>query len=342
MRQTAVLNMLTLGVMLVLLGQSASAQREPRRRAAPTSKAACCEDVRALKVQLANVSSLLEELWRKQETEARGLTRQMLELDRRSQNQEARVTEAEGKYSEINNRVEIMQLQAAQAVTHTSAEAIYDCASLYTRNYKISGQYKLPADEFMGTPELEVYCDMESNGGGWTVIQRRKVGLTSFDRDWKQYKRGFGAIRGDFWLGNDNIFRLTRQPTVLRIEMEDWEGEVRYAQYQHFTLSNELNSYRLHLAGYSGNAGQDSLRYHNNTNFSAKDKDNDKCVDNCAQLRKGGYWYNCCTDSNLNGVYHRYGEHRTGTDGITWYGWHGPNYSLKRVEMKIRPQNFRP
>lgn len=61
---------------------------------------------------------------------------------------------------------------------------------------------------------------MENNGGGWTVIQRRKIGLTSFNRDWKQYKNGFGTIRGDFWLGNEQIFRLTRQPTVLRIEME--------------------------------------------------------------------------------------------------------------------------
>lgn len=66
---------------------------------------------------------------------------------------------------------------------------------------------------------------METNGGGWTLIQRRKVGLSSFNRDWKQYKKGFGTIRGDFWLGNENIFRMTRQPTVLRIEMEvrEWE-----------------------------------------------------------------------------------------------------------------------
>lgn len=56
----------------------------------------------------------------------------------------------------------------------------------------------------------------------------------------------------------------------------------------------------------------------------------------------GGYWYNCCTDSNLNGVFYRYGDHSKSTDGISWYGWHGPNYSLKRVEMKIRPQNFQP
>lgn len=68
--------------------------------------------------------------------------------------------------------------------------------------------------------------------------------------------------------------------------MQDWEGQTRYAQYGFFTVTNELNSYKLFLANYSGNAG-DSLRYHNNTNFSAADKDNDKCVDHCASLRKG-------------------------------------------------------
>lgn len=68
--------------------------------------------------------------------------------------------------------------------------------------------------------------------------------------------------------------------------MQDWEGQTRYAEYGFFTVANELNSYKLFLANYSGNAG-DSLRYHNNTNFSTSDKDNDKCVDHCASLRKG-------------------------------------------------------
>lgn len=35
-------------------------------------------------------------------------------------------------------------------------DAIYDCASLYSKNYKISGEYKLPKDDFLGTPELNV------------------------------------------------------------------------------------------------------------------------------------------------------------------------------------------
>lgn len=61
---------------------------------------------------------------------------------------------------------------------------------------------------------------METAGGGWTIIQRRKSGLVSFYQDWRQYKQGFGSIRGDFWLGNEHIHRLTRQPTRLRVELE--------------------------------------------------------------------------------------------------------------------------
>ncbi|XP_049631328.1 angiopoietin-related protein 7 [Suncus etruscus] len=316
-------------------------QKTPKRKTPAQLKvAACCEDVKALKAQMANLSSLLEELSQKQERDWVNVVMQVMELEGKAKRVDARLAEAETKYSEMNNQVGIMQLQAAQTVTQTSADAMYDCSSLYQKNYRISGVYKLPPDDFLGSPELELFCDMETMGGGWTTIQRRKSGLVSFYRDWKQYKEGFGSVRGDFWLGNENIHRLSRQPTRLRVELEDWEGTMRVAEYSHFALADEMNSYRLFLGNYSGDVGKDALTYHNNTAFSTKDKDNDNCLDKCAELRKGGYWYNCCTDSNLNSVYYPLGEHSKHLDGITWYGWHGSHYSLKRVEMKIRPENF--
>ncbi|XP_037674701.1 angiopoietin-related protein 7-like [Choloepus didactylus] len=302
----------------------------------------CCEDVKGLKAQIVNLSRLLSNVCLRKESDWARVATQVKELENSKKHIESWLTDAETNYSKMKMQMDSIQLQAAETVTQTAADAIYDCSSLYQNNYHTSGVYKLPPDDFLGSPELEVFCDMETSGGGWTIIQRRKNGLVSFRRDWNQYKQGFGRIRGDFWLGNEHIHRLSRRPTRLRVEMEDWEGNVHYAEYSHFVLGDELSSYRLFLGNYSGNVENDALVYHNNTAFSTKDKDNDNCLENCAELLKGGYWYKCCADSNLNGMYHHLGKHKKHLDGIFWNGWHGSSNSLKRVEMKIRPEDFKP
>lgn len=46
---------------------------------------------------------------------------------------------------------------------------------------------------------------------GWTVIQRRLDGSVDFYRNWTDYRRGFGDLEGEFWLGNEHIHQLTNQ-----------------------------------------------------------------------------------------------------------------------------------
>lgn len=73
--------------------------------------------------------------------------------------------------------------------------------------------------------------------------------------------------------------------------------------------------------------------------FSTKDSDNDVHKDNCAVLYKGGWWYEKCHFSNLNGIYH-HGVHDSYADGIIWYHWKKYHYSLKSTSMKIRRGGF--
>ena len=71
---------------------------------------------------------------------------------------------------------------------------------------------------------------MSTNGGGWTVFQRRMDGSVDFYRNWTEYKTGFGDLNGEFWLGLDKISRLTKSgQNVLRVDLEDFENETRYA-----------------------------------------------------------------------------------------------------------------
>lgn len=115
------LSIVALGVTLLLIAETWA--QNPKKRLTPLkpAKGQCCDEVRSLKVQVANLTSILEELTRKQETDLMMVVRQIMDLDQQNRKQEARVTEAESKYSEINNRVEIMQLQTLQSAPQTSS-----------------------------------------------------------------------------------------------------------------------------------------------------------------------------------------------------------------------------
>jgi len=69
--------------------------------------------------------------------------------------------------------------------------------------------------------------------------------------------------------------------------------------------------------------------------FSTKDRDNDNAEKHhCAKLLIGGWWYNRCSKTNLNG---RYLHGKTDKDyGMTWATWKGFNYSLPSVQMMVR------
>ncbi|XP_078583776.1 angiopoietin-2-like [Branchiostoma floridae x Branchiostoma japonicum] len=211
-----------------------------------------------------------------------------------------------------------------------------DCAEYHSSGITTSGVYRiglLPAD-------VEAYCDMDTAGDGWTVIQRRQDGSVPFNRNWEEYKLGFGNKSGEYWLGNENIHLLTNQKNYsLRIDLIDWNDESAYAEYGTFRVSGESDGYRLHISGYSGTAS-DSMRRNNGGRFSTVDRDNDASSSyHCSQTHgQGGWWFQACTNSFLNGRYlGNCGSSCPMWQGVLWYHWRGYHYSLKSVSMKIRP-----
>ena len=174
---------------------------------------------------------------------------------------------------------------------------------------------------------------METDGGGWTVFQRRQDGSVDFYRNWTDYENGFGDLTGEFWLGLSKIHRLTKEESnTLRVDLGDFEGNTAHANYSTFNVSDGSTEYILTVGGYSGTAG-DSLDYHNGRRFSTRDSHGGSC----AQQYTGAWWYNSCHYSNLNG--HYFNTSTNNAEGIAWYHWKGSYTSLKFTEMKTCHNN---
>ncbi|XP_059166073.1 ficolin-2-like [Physella acuta] len=192
----------------------------------------------------------------------------------------------------------------------------------------------LPRPVVILSSGLEVMCDTQTEGGGWMMIQRRFNGQTDFYRGWEEYKYGFGDVDvGEFWLGNENIHRLTSQRRYeLRVDFK-FNNTDYFAKYSRFSVYGELEGYRLKVSGYSGNAGDALIFVHNNMKFSTFDKDNDPDRGNCAETYHGAWWYNGCHVSNLNG---QWGSSEFGV-GLNWHPTTFWRASATFTEMKIRP-----
>ena len=106
------------------------------------------------------------------------------------------------------------------------------------------------------TSAFDVFCDQTTAGGGWTVFQKRMDGSVDFFLNWSDYKVGFGDPSGEVWLGNEKIHHLTRNynNTVLRVDLEDFEGNTTYAEYDMFGVLSENDKYKLIVGNYSGMA----------------------------------------------------------------------------------------
>ena len=92
-------------------------------------------------------------------------------------------------------------------------EKYRNCYEILSHGFRKNGIYVIYPFDCCQGKAVKVYCDQKTDGGGWTVIQRRTdiEPHVDFYRTWMEYALGFGDLAGEFWLGLDNIHKITDQ-----------------------------------------------------------------------------------------------------------------------------------
>lgn len=198
---------------------------------------------------------------------------------------------------------------------------------------------------------VPVKCDMTTNGGGWTVIQRRgkneRFQDNLFEKRKEDYEHQFGDVEVSSWIGNENLYRLTNFPNkvqVLRIELITQAGENITVEYDDFKVSSKADGYKLSIGKYNGPPGYNALKSYHGAEFFMGKSHYTRNRRNCYPPLSGGWWYSDCVKSNLNGrKFKSIDENYKRGLGIIWTKDDDESsYDViyDQVNMKIRDADF--
>lgn len=151
----------------------------------------------------------------------------------------------------------------------------------------------------VNTPPFLAYCEQQYLGGSWIVIHKRFDGTVDFNRNWQEYKEGFGEPDGEHWMGLDKIHKITKSADhELLVVLKDFDGRAKMALYDGFDVDTEGAKYKLSVGKYvHGDAG-DSLSMASGVRFSTNDQDNDQhSGGSCAEFYQSGWWFKNCMNA---------------------------------------------
>ncbi|XP_017083723.1 techylectin-5A [Drosophila eugracilis] len=287
-------------------------------------------------------------------TELSGRLNILLERVNQKENIVQKLEELEGQIMKMSSRLLETSLntslvQDVPEVQNTSKVDFYqpaksDCYEL-DQDVRVDGVYRflVPERNEVQRDLYERYCAFATDGPAWTVIQNRDGTINpieNFNRSWDEYRAGFGNLSQDFWFGNEFTHKiLYRDDHELRVELWEEQEPMDLAEYSLFRLDSESYSYQISVEGDFRGSLPDVLGQHNLMDFSTYDRRMETTTSadsTCAEDYGGGWWFDRCTKSNLNG---ELGLHQRASPAIIWANWRTGTAKPKNSRMMIRPVN---
>uniref|UniRef100_A0A914XNB1 Fibrinogen C-terminal domain-containing protein n=1 Tax=Plectus sambesii TaxID=2011161 RepID=A0A914XNB1_9BILA len=261
------------------------------------------------------------------------------------------ISTVDGSTNSTQNTSQAPLSNLSSSPTEANEIAITDCYDIKRQNpVAADGVYAVQPNNT--SLPFEVYCDMNTDNGGWTVFQRRIDGLQDFaSQNWIDYEDGFGDVQYDHWLGLEKLYWLMEKdaglPVQMRVDMTDCTGHTLFETYESFLIGDASTKYALlNASGVNGTAGDafSALPTQIGSKFSTEDDENSNASDTCATALKGGWWYSSCESAHLNSVYYpQCNNSSLNKDGITWSTaskQDGSSYSPTMTKMMIRKSRF--
>ena len=245
-----------------------------------------------------------------------------------------------GQYQQCMEQFKLFRHKLLKIRKECPAPLPESCCQLKETFYGArSGVYAMQEQCRAGRRKTYSYCDMETDGGGWLMIQRRINGTVPFNRTLEEYENGFGDASSEFWYGLKNILCFTKDKNdiELRIDLEYPNGTRGFVHYKQFSISETSSNYQASTTAFKTSPGVRSNFYNSRTYYeyrygSRRAQPYFYVKANCgSNPRVGGWWDTSCR-GNPNGP-------DVGQNSNVYAMWNGD--VVTKTEIKIRQRSCR-